>query len=188
MILLHRIDSYENMVLLRNFEQFARVEVWKPERSYAQSSSFYLIAKEVKVGHAVAVQVVEKWKGVWQTITFGGDGGTGTSPEEPSDERVVQALEVYGAHFVELGAPVWQIQARGLAKATYLLPREGRGHGRYEGEEGGWRLAPYGVGEKKKFPRYTGGWTWLSKLAKGEDREIGGALEEERPSAASLSS
>jgi len=31
-ILLHRIDSFENMVLLRNFEQFAKVEVWRPER------------------------------------------------------------------------------------------------------------------------------------------------------------
>ncbi len=31
-ILLHGIDSWENMVLLRDIEQFAKVEVWKPER------------------------------------------------------------------------------------------------------------------------------------------------------------
>lgn len=136
-------------MLLRNFEQFAKVEVWKPERYYAQSSSFYLIAKEVEVGHAVAVQVLEKWKGVWQRATFGG--------EEVGGERVARALEGYGERFVQLGGPVWGIQAGGLARASFILARSGRGGGRYEGAEGGSRLAPCGAAGEKTFPRYTGG-------------------------------
>jgi len=184
-ILLHRIDSFENLVLLRNFEQFAKVSVFKPEKIYTQSSSFYLIAKDVQPTHPVAVQVLEKWKKVWQTITFGGEDGTGTSPEEPSSERVSQALESYGPRFVELGAQVWQIQARGLANASYIQPRSN------SKPEGSYRLsrpAPLGAAEEKAFPRYTGGLTWLSKSTNGANDRPAGASKENRPLAANLSS
>lgn len=176
------------MVLLRNLEQFAKVEVWKPERYHAQSSSFYLVAKEVQVGHAVAGQVVEKWKGVWRRATFGGEEGVGGEGEEVGGEWVQRALEVYGPRLVELGGPVWAIQARGLGKATYIQPREGLGKGKDEGEEGGSRLAMGGAVGEKRFPRYTGGLTWLSKRTKGEDKEVGGALGENQPTGASSAS
>ena len=42
--------------------------------------------------------------------------------------------------------------------------------------------------EGRKFPRYTGGLTWLSEPTKGEDKEMGGALEEKRALAASKAS
>jgi len=183
-ILLHRIDSFENMVLLRNFEQFAKVEVWKPERYYAQSSSFYLIAKEVQVGHAWRCRWWRSGRGCGRGRRFGGLGGEG---EEVSGERVARALEGYGERFVQLGGPVWGIQAGGLARAAYIRPRSEQGNGRYDREERGSRLTSCGAMEGK-FPRYTGGLTWLSEPTKGEDKEMGGALEEKRALAASKAS
>lgn len=57
------------------------------------------------------------------------------------------------------GGPVWGMQAGGLARASYIQPREGRGNGRYEGGERGSRLTSCGAMEGRKFPRYTGGLT-----------------------------
>lgn len=114
--------------------------------------------------------------------------GGGRGGEEVSGERVARALEVYGEKFVQLGGPVWGIQAGGLARAAYIRPRSEQGNGRYEREERGSRLTSCGAMEGRKFPRYTGGLTWLSEPTKGEDKEMGGALEEKRALAASKAS
>lgn len=184
-MLLHRIDSFENMVLLRNFEQFAKVTVWKPERYYVQSSSFYLVAKEVQVGHQVAVEVLGKWKAVWQTATFGGKDGMGGEGEEVSSKWVAKALVIYGQRLIELGKPVWDVQARGLGKATYIQPRGGLGKGKNKGGEGVSKVAVDGAVTEKKFLRYMGPMTWFSTSAEWADQEVRGSSGKNQPAGAS---
>lgn len=76
-----------------------------------------------------------------------------------------------GLAFVELGAPVWDIQAQGLSKASYINPRHG-----------------YGAAEERRFPRYTGGVTWFSEMAEGEGEGTAAAVTQNRPPRASAAS
>ena len=81
MVLYHRIDSWDNFALLRSFEQFSKVKVHKPKQQHVQSSSWYLIAKDVKPDHPEAVALVKRYKSMWRQATFGGKDGRGETPE-----------------------------------------------------------------------------------------------------------
>lgn len=120
-LLLHRIDSFENLSLLKAFEKFSKVQVYKPTTNFAYTTSFYLIAKDVQRGHEVAQGLIEEWKVMWQKATFG--VGEVNLPAEASRETVRRALEEYGPRLVELGDRIWAIQAESLSKAAYLQPR-----------------------------------------------------------------
>lgn len=163
-ILLHRIDSWENLELLRNFEQFSKVTVWKSSKIYTQSSSYYLIAKDVLPDHPAAMQVVERWKKVWWTTTFGGQDGMGSTPEQPSSEQVAQALEIYGRRFIEYGNPIWLAQAEGLSKASYIDSTDGTQlkAGEKKRPDKCSSLRQYGTEQNKRFPMYMGEKQWLS--------------------------
>ena len=189
-ILTHRIDSWENLVLLRNFEQFSKVTVFKPTTIHTQSSSFYLIAKEVQPDHRVAKRVIQEWKKVWSITTFGGGKGTGECPEEPSTEDVVQILKHYGPRFVEMGGPVWQIQADGLSKASYMEPRpSGAPPASSESRSSQkWSRSSSNDKARNKRPEIcTGAYPSLTASPK-KVRGRSVPLKENRPPAASLSS
>ena len=119
---------------------------------------------------------------MWWTMTFGGENGTGQNPEQPSDEKVAQALASYGSRFIELGSPVWQIQAEGLSKASYIEPPSSdsqKGKSDIETAQTQSRFASYGMDERKRLPAYTGKYQWLPTNLKEP---------ENRPSAATLRS
>ena len=93
-LLSHRIDSWENLALLRNFEQFSKVKVHKPRQTHTQSSSFYMVAQHVETEHLIAKAVLEKWKGTWWHATFGGEVGKGEIPIGPEAEMMIKAVKV----------------------------------------------------------------------------------------------
>ena len=123
-MLLHRIESSDNLELLRRFEKFSKIQIFKPEHVHAYSSSFYLVAKDVQPKDAVARSLLQKLEANWLTTTFGGEESTGRMPEEPSEGEVDEALKEYGRRLIELGSPVWNIQAEALKRAPYLDSRE----------------------------------------------------------------
>ena len=110
MLLLHRIDSWENFVLLRTIGRFSDVKVHKPTEKHAQSSSFYLVAKNVQRNEA-AMDALNKWKADWRQVTFGGEGSKGELPRGPGSIAVETAVQSHGAKFIELGRPIWKTQA-----------------------------------------------------------------------------
>ena len=112
MVLLHRIDSWENFVLLRKLEQFSEVKVHKPTVKHAESSSFYIVAKNVDRDRLTATAVLDEWKAYWRQVTFGGEEGKGELPQGPGNDAVEKAFQEYGARYMELGRPVWETQAR----------------------------------------------------------------------------
>lgn len=111
MMLLHRIDSWENFVLLHTLEKFSEVKVHKPREAHVASSSFYLVAKNVQRNGLVAKSVLEKWKADCWQANFGGEGGKGGLPKGPGIAFVEKEFKEYSARFIELGVPIWKTQA-----------------------------------------------------------------------------
>ena len=99
--------------LLHQFSQFSSIELFKSERKHAKRSSFSLIARNVQPRSPAAEISVETWKKTWRATTFGGKDGKGAQ-EEVDVRNVHSLLEVFGDRLLELGKPIWRIQARAL--------------------------------------------------------------------------
>ena len=123
MMLLHRFDSWENFVLLHNLEKFSEVQLHKPRKKHVESSSFYLVAKNVRCNDQVARELLEKWKADWWQATFGGEGGKGELPKGQGDDFVEKAFQKYGARFIELGRPIWRTQANVSHSWSFLFSK-----------------------------------------------------------------
>ncbi|TGO84806.1 hypothetical protein BPOR_0463g00040 [Botrytis porri] len=61
-MLLHKIDTWQSAFMLYTFSKFAKVEVFKPVKKHATRSSFYMIAKDIKINHPEAIKAIEEWK------------------------------------------------------------------------------------------------------------------------------
>lgn len=122
-ILLHKVDVWDNMILLKTFETFSKVHVYKSEKTHAGRSSFYLVAKNVQPDHPLATEAVKDWKMVWWRATFAGESGTGLDVDEPGDEEIKNALEEYGPRLSQLGQPIWSIQFEAMNKAQFKQDR-----------------------------------------------------------------
>jgi 23S rRNA U2552 (ribose-2'-O)-methylase RlmE/FtsJ len=123
MMLLHKIEAWNTCTLLRTFEAFSSVAVFKPKMTHAQRSSFYLIAKNVQPKSEPAKEAVKSWKKTWYEKTFGDT----SYAEYQSREEINAFLAEFGPRLVELGNPIWETQARGLERAPYITPRHSGG-------------------------------------------------------------
>lgn len=134
-ILLHNLNSFHSMMLIRSFCKFATVELFKPKRAHAIRSSFYMVAKDVKPHSAEAKIALEKYKSLWHNATFGHGVGVGKSAKDDGDIVDFPAvLEDFGPTLAELGRGIWTIQADALEKAPFMRnkpsPKYGNKHGR----------------------------------------------------------
>ncbi|EHL00694.1 hypothetical protein M7I_3324 [Glarea lozoyensis 74030] len=99
--------------------KFAEVDSFKPARKHGSRSSFYMVAKNVKPQSTAAISAIVEWKSSWWQATFGGEDGTGERKEDPPESVVRQMLEEYGERLIEMGRPVWRIQADNLSRTDY---------------------------------------------------------------------
>ncbi|MCJ1427067.1 hypothetical protein MMC29_004970 [Sticta canariensis] len=118
-ILLHKIDAWDSMVLLQTFETFSQIQVYKSEKVHAGRSSFYLVAKYVRSDSPEAKKAVNQWKSVWWRVTFAGDSGTGLDPDEPDDQEIKDGLADYGQRLCQLARPIWSIQLKAMKNAKF---------------------------------------------------------------------
>lgn len=109
-ILLHMVDSWSSLTLLKTFDSFSKVQLFKATKIHGTRSSFYLVAKNVQAESTEAKEAVMRWKENWWTTTFAGEDGTGLSLEPPTAKEVDESLETYGQRWRVLGRPIWQIQ------------------------------------------------------------------------------
>lgn len=130
-ILLHKVDVWDNMILLKTFEAFSRIQVYKSEKTHAGRSSFYLVAKNIQPGSPEGVEAVKNWKKVWWRATFAGDSSTGLDLDEPNDEEIKNVLDAYGPRLRQLGQPIWSIQLKAMKNAPFM--RNGSDSGRSAG-------------------------------------------------------
>lgn len=121
-MLLHKIDCFSSAFILYTLSTFAKVEVFKPARKHNTRSSFYMVAKDVQPGSEAAKAALKKWKATWWKATF----GDGTSEDGPADPRaqtdegeLYKMLQEFGPTLMELGRPVWDVQAEALKRTEY---------------------------------------------------------------------
>jgi 23S rRNA U2552 (ribose-2'-O)-methylase RlmE/FtsJ len=122
-MLLHKIDSFAAVFVLYTFSRFAEVNAFKPARKHGSRSSFYMIAKNVQPQHVAAVSAIKEWKDSWWQATFGGEEGTGERKEDLPESLVRRILEDYGERLIEMGRPIWRIQADNLSRPDYAGDR-----------------------------------------------------------------
>jgi len=119
-MLLHKVEAWRTCTLLKAFDAFSSLVLYKPEKTFAQRSSFYLVAKNVQPQSEPAKEAVKEWKKTWYTTTFGGDDRAGSDLEAPSEDAVDAFLADFGRRLVELGHTVWETQACALERAPYV--------------------------------------------------------------------
>lgn len=121
-MLLHKIDCFSSAFILYILSTFAKVEVFKPARKHNTRSSFYMVAKDVQPGSEAAKAAIKKWKVTWWKATFG-DGASEDGPADPraqTDEgELFKMLQEFGPTLMELGRPVWEVQAEALKRTEY---------------------------------------------------------------------
>lgn len=115
-VLLHKVESWVTVELMYHFTRFSSIQLFKPKQKHALRWSFYLIAKNVQPDADAAKAAVESWKRSWWNATFGGEHGTGEADAIAGTPYVQAVLDEFGGQLVELGRPVWEIQATALER------------------------------------------------------------------------
>ena len=120
LILLHKLEIWPSMMLVRSFCSFATVELFKPKRAHVIKSSFYMVAKNVQPQSREAKAALELYKELWHKATFG-DGleFDGTDAKVDTDE-VEEVLDEFGPKLAELGRGIWKLQADALEEAPFM--------------------------------------------------------------------
>ncbi|KAI9880240.1 MAG: hypothetical protein M1830_004584 [Pleopsidium flavum] len=125
-ILLHKLETWHSMMLVRSFSTFAAVELFKPAKAHAIRSSFYMIAKNVQPQSMEAKAALEQYKRLWRRATFGDEVGV---DDDEATEEVAAVLEEFGPRLTELGLSIWTVQAEALERAPFMRNRTNeRGH------------------------------------------------------------
>ncbi|KAL8824436.1 MAG: hypothetical protein Q9191_005057 [Dirinaria sp. TL-2023a] len=121
-MLLHKVEEWRTMKLLRLFDRFSQIELFKPLAAHRKRSSFYLIAKDVQPLEPAALGAVNEWKTTWKNATFKilsdpeiADSTDG-SEEHVRVEEVAEILGSFGERWIKLGEPIWRIQRDALKK------------------------------------------------------------------------
>ncbi|CAG8973509.1 hypothetical protein HYALB_00002834 [Hymenoscyphus albidus] len=121
-MLLHKIDCFSSAFILYTLSTFAKVEVFKPLKKHNTRSSFYMIAKDVQPESEAAKAAVKKWKNRWWKATFG-DGKDEDEPIHPKTEtdesKLFEMIQEFGPSLMELGRPIWDVQAEALKRTEY---------------------------------------------------------------------
>lgn len=127
-VLLHKLDEWETLKIVKAFSEFSNVQLFKPAVVHAKRSSFYLVAKNVRAGSEEAKRAVEEWSLQWFLRCYRrGDIEEEKRPGETEKMwEVMEVLEEFGGRLRELGKEIWEIQAEALEKAPFQ--QENRKH------------------------------------------------------------
>ena len=125
-MLLHKAESSRTMTLLRDFDKFADIQLFKPIVGHAKRSSFYLIAKMVQPQHPHAIAAKRRWMHIWKAATFPELFPDAVSILNVCDQEVSGLLADFGERLVELAEPIWEIQRDALRKAPWFRKKDGK--------------------------------------------------------------
>ena len=124
-ILLHKVDAWESVKLLFQFNSFASIQLFKPIKTHGCRSSFYLIATNVNPQHLAATSAVAGWKNDWKEATFAYKEDTTDflKARLRNTNEESHVLTEFGSTVISLGEPIWAIQRDHLRKAAFV-PKE----------------------------------------------------------------
>lgn len=122
-LLLHKVEAWDTLCILRAFNHFAEIQLFKPRKAHAMKSSFYLIAEKVQPQHPEAVKAVNEWKRLWYEMTFeiwkDKDSKDLVTGREDYGEAMT-IVEDFGPRLIELGRPIWMTQAKALKNSPFV--------------------------------------------------------------------
>lgn len=119
-ILLHKLDAWDTVLLLYTFSKFSSLQLFKPMKKHAMRSSFYVVAERIQTESAHFRAAVANWKEEWCTATFGNDVEYQKSRRR-CDGAVDDVLLNFGAELIQLGQSVWKIQSDALRRASFVI-------------------------------------------------------------------
>ena len=119
LVLLHKLEAWDTVLLLYTLRKFSSLQLFKPRRKHAIRSSFYVVAEQIQTQSPWFQASVTTWKEDWYIATFGSD-------TEYKDNRsrffsiVDHVLSDFGTELLELGKPIWEVQSAALHKASFV--------------------------------------------------------------------
>lgn len=118
-VLLHKAEAWDTMCLLRRFLKFSCVRLFKPCSGHSKRSSFYMVATNVRSRKPEALQAIARWKKLWRMATFGSDDEY-LEVVHDQEVKAEELLAELGPELVKMGRPIWRIQAKSLARASFV--------------------------------------------------------------------
>jgi 23S rRNA U2552 (ribose-2'-O)-methylase RlmE/FtsJ len=122
-VLLHRSSRVRIFRLLHMFSKFSQVQIFKPKKSHAIKSSFYLVAKDIQSESPSCLEVMDLFKLIWERATLKDESASSALlyRELGLVEKSLQPeLDEFGDMFVMLIRHTWKIQADALEKAPFI--------------------------------------------------------------------
>jgi hypothetical protein len=116
-VLLHKAEVWDTVLLLYAFNSFAEVSTFKPSKAHAIRSSFYMVAKNIRSESEEAKKAVELFRRLWYRGTFGSADPLEDDFPVPTADKVVAE---FGEKLRELGRGVWEVQKAALEKAPFI--------------------------------------------------------------------
>ncbi|KAI0545788.1 hypothetical protein F4679DRAFT_559816 [Xylaria curta] len=119
LVLLHKVETWRCVLILRAFCRFSDVRLFKQQTAHAKRSSCYMVASKIQSRHEDAVRAVGNWKTLWKAATF-------DTEEEfcrlslSLQQDVQEVLEDFGPRLMQLGREVWETQANALGNASFV--------------------------------------------------------------------
>jgi hypothetical protein len=118
-LLMHKVESWDSLCMLRAFDKFASLRLFKPHKAHMIKSSFYLILQNINPMHPEAVKAISRWKAIWRHATFGSFSEQ-IVKVGVNEEDIATILEEFGPRWRKLGRPIWSMQAEGLKKSGFI--------------------------------------------------------------------
>jgi 23S rRNA U2552 (ribose-2'-O)-methylase RlmE/FtsJ len=118
-LLLHKIDAWDTVVLLHTLSKFSSLRSFKPVKKHAIRSSFYVVAEQVQPKSEDALQAVASWKREWHMATFGSDAEY-LENRNTFNGHAQDVLLEFGTELIRLGGPIWRIQCAALRRSSFL--------------------------------------------------------------------
>lgn len=126
-VLLHKLEAWDTVQVLYEFNKFSDVRLFKSKKSHAIRSSFYMIASNVQSRSDDALKVIAKSQNVWTLATFVLDEDSLRSVFDFQGHLDVErVLQEFSEDLIRLGNGVWSIQAASLRNAPFMKEAKSR--------------------------------------------------------------
>jgi hypothetical protein len=119
-ILLHKLDTWDTVLLLHTLRKFSSLQLFKPKKKHAVRSSFYVVAEQMQPESPYFRAAIANWKEEWYTATFGSD----TEYQDNRgrfDDTVNEVISEFGTELLYLAEPIWRTQAAALRRASFMV-------------------------------------------------------------------
>lgn len=119
-ILLHKLDTWDAVLLVHTLGTFSSLQLFKPKKKHAVRSSFYVVAEQMQPESPYFQAAVANWKDQWYTATFGSDIEYQDNRGK-FDDIVNEVISEFGDELLSLGEPIWKTQAAALSRASFMV-------------------------------------------------------------------